>query len=37
VITGAVIVGIFTIAIALLALNSLSETFGKDLDFVEED
>ncbi|MDH4057208.1 MAG: MFS transporter [Cyclobacteriaceae bacterium] len=36
VITGAVIVGVVTIAIALIALRSLSETFGKDLDFVEE-
>jgi MFS transporter, putative metabolite:H+ symporter len=37
VITGAVIVGAFTIVIALLALRSLTETFGKDLDFVEEE
>jgi MFS family permease len=37
IITGAVVVGVVTISIALLALRSLKETFGKDLDFVEDD
>lgn len=37
VITGAVIVGVVTIAIALLALRSLGETFGKDLNYVESE
>lgn len=35
IITGAVIVGVVTIVIALLALRSLPETFGRDLDFEE--
>ena len=37
VIMGAIIVGVITIAIAFLALQSLTETFGRDLDYVEED
>jgi MFS transporter, putative metabolite:H+ symporter len=37
VINGALIVGIGTVIIALVALHSLSETFGKDLDYVEDD
>jgi MFS transporter, putative metabolite:H+ symporter len=37
VITGAVIVGTATVVIALLALNAMDETFGRDLDFVEQD
>lgn len=36
IIIGALLVGVFTIFIALLSLRSLSETFGRDLDFVEE-
>ncbi|MBL7845592.1 MAG: MFS transporter [Cyclobacteriaceae bacterium] len=36
IINGALIVGVVTIVIALLSLRSLSETFGRDLDFVEE-
>jgi MFS transporter, putative metabolite:H+ symporter len=35
-ITGAVLVGMVTIAIALLALRSLTETFGRELDFEEK-
>jgi putative MFS transporter len=37
VIYGALVVGLVTIAISLIALRSLSETFGKDLNFLEED
>jgi len=37
VINGAVVVGVLTILIALLALNALRETFGKDLNYVEDD
>jgi MFS transporter, putative metabolite:H+ symporter len=37
IIPGALIVGVATIVIALLALWSLPETFGKDLNFVEKD
>lgn len=37
IIPGALIVGIGTIVIALLALRSLHETFGKDLNFLEQD
>lgn len=36
IIVGALIVGVTTIIIALLSLRSLSETFGRELDFVEE-
>lgn len=36
VINGALLVGVGTVIIALLALRSLSETFGKDLDYVED-
>ncbi|HRJ31796.1 MAG TPA: MFS transporter [Cyclobacteriaceae bacterium] len=36
IIIGALIVGSITIVIALLSLRSLSETFGRELDFVEE-
>lgn len=36
IITGAVIVGTITIVIALVALRLLGETFGKDLNYVEE-
>jgi MFS family permease len=37
IISGALMVGIATIIIALVSLAFLSETFGKDLDFVESD
>lgn len=37
IISGALLVGTITIIIALTALAFLSETFGKDLDFVESD
>jgi len=37
IIPSALVVGLVTIVIALLALRPLSETFGKDLNFVEED
>jgi hypothetical protein len=37
IITGALIVGIITVLIALLALRALNETFGRDLNFVEGD
>ncbi len=37
IIPSALVVGLVTIVIALLALRTLSETFGKDLNFVEED
>lgn len=36
VINGALIVGIGTVIIALLALRALTETFGKDLNYVED-
>jgi MFS family permease len=36
-IQGALVVGLATIGIALLALRSMDETFGKDLNFLEED
>jgi len=34
---GALVIGIGTIVIALIALSALSETFSKDLNFVESD
>jgi putative MFS transporter len=37
VIYGALCVGVMTIAIALIALRSVDETFGRDLNFVEEE
>jgi putative MFS transporter len=37
IIPGALVVGLITIVIAMLALKSLNETFGKDLNFVEQD
>jgi MFS transporter, putative metabolite:H+ symporter len=37
IIYGALLVGIFTIIIAFLALRVIDETFGKDLNFEEED
>ncbi|MFD2742102.1 MULTISPECIES: MFS transporter [Sphingobacterium] len=33
---GAMVIGAMTVVIALLALNQLKESFGKDLDYVEE-
>jgi predicted MFS family arabinose efflux permease len=35
IVTGAALVGLLTLVIALLALRKLSETFGKDLNFLE--
>lgn len=37
IITGALIVGLITIAIAFLALRVIDETYGRELDFTEED
>ena len=37
VIYGALIVGLFTIGIALIALLAIQETFGRDMNFLEED
>ncbi|CAN5336871.1 MFS transporter [soil metagenome] len=37
VIYGALIVGVFTIIIALIALQAVQETFGRDMNFLEED
>lgn len=34
---GALIVGVFTIIVALVSLRAIHETFGKDLNFLEED
>jgi MFS family permease len=36
ILNGALIVGIVTIAIALIALRSIDETYGRDLNFLEE-
>ncbi len=36
VITGALIVGLATIGIALIALRAIQETFGRDMNFLEE-
>ena len=36
IITGALILGLFTIGVALIALRSIEETFSKDLNFTEE-
>ncbi len=37
IITGALVVGIVTIAIALISLRFIDETYGRDLNFVEKD
>jgi MFS transporter, putative metabolite:H+ symporter len=37
IIVGALLVGVFTIVIALLALRVIDETYGRDLNFEEED
>lgn len=37
IITGALLVGIMTVVIAFLALRVIDETFGRDLNFEEED
>jgi len=37
IINGALVVGLFTIVIALIALNAIEETFSRDLNFLEED
>ncbi len=36
VIFGALIVGVFTIGVALVALRAIQETFGRDMNFLEE-
>ena len=36
VIYGALIVGVFTIVVALVALQAIEETFGRDMNFLEE-
>ena len=36
VIYGALIIGIFTIVVALIALRAIQETFGRDMNFLEE-
>ncbi len=36
VIYGALIVGVFTIVVALVALRAIEETFGRDMNFLEE-
>ncbi len=36
VIYGALIVGVFTIVVALVALRAIQETFGRDMNFLEE-
>ena len=36
VIYGALIIGIFTIIVALVALQAIQETFGRDMNFLEE-
>ena len=36
IITGALIVGLATIGIALIALRAIHETFGRDMNFLEE-
>ncbi len=37
VIYGALIVGVFTIGVAIVALQGIDETFGRDMNFLEED
>lgn len=37
IIYGALAVGVITVAIALIALRSIDETFGRDLNFLEQD
>lgn len=36
VIYGALIIGVFTIGVALVALTAIQETFGRDMNFLEE-
>jgi hypothetical protein len=36
-VTGALLVGLLTVAIGLLALRWIDETFSRDLNFVEKD
>jgi hypothetical protein len=36
VVYGALIVGLFTIGVALVALTAIQETFGRDMNFLEE-
>jgi hypothetical protein len=37
IIYGALIVGVITIIIAVIALRSIDETFSRDMNFVEEE
>ncbi len=37
VIYGALIIGVFTICVALIALTAIQETFGRDMNFLEKD
>ncbi len=37
VVYGALIIGSFTIAVALVALQAITETFGRDMNFLEKD
>lgn len=37
VIYGALMVGVFTIGVAIVALQGIDETFGRDMNFLEED
>ena len=36
VLNGALAVGIFTVIVAIIALGAIDETFGRDLNFIEE-
>ena len=36
VLNGALVVGIFTVVVAIFALRAIDETFGRDLNFIEE-
>ena len=36
VLNGALVVGVFTVVVAIIALRAIDETFGRDLNFIEE-
>lgn len=36
VLNGALVVGVFTVVVAIFALRAIDETFGRDLNFIEE-
>ena len=36
VLNGALVVGVFTVVVAIVALRAIDETFGRDLNFIEE-